>query len=89
MALALTFAVPATVLLAQSAPPKSAAQLQADQIRELEQFLAVYKKVKSSYVDKVDDKQLMEGAIQGMLASLDPHSGFLEQIRFQQPANPD
>ena len=82
LALALTFAVPATVLLAQSAPPKSAAQLQADQIRELEQFLAVYKKVKSSYVDKVDDKQLMEGAIQGMLASLDPHSGFLNKSDF-------
>lgn len=82
LALALTFAVPATVLLAQSAPPKSTAQLQADQIRELEQFLAVYKKVKSSYVDKVDDKQLMEGAIQGMLASLDPHSGFLNKSDF-------
>ncbi len=82
LALALTFTVPATVLLAQSAPPKSAAQAQADQIRELEQFLAVYKKVKSSYVDKVDDKQLMEGAIQGMLASLDPHSGFLNKSDF-------
>jgi carboxyl-terminal processing protease len=82
LALALIFTVPATVLLAQSAPPKSAAQLQADQIRELEQFLAVYKKVKASYVDKVDDKQLMEGAIQGMLASLDPHSGFLNKSDF-------
>ena len=65
-----------------NAQQKSAAQAQADQIRELEQFLAVYKKVKSSYVDKVDDKQLMEGAIQGMLASLDPHSGFLNKSDF-------
>ena len=64
LALALAISVPATVLLAQSAQQKTAAQMQADQIRELEQFLAVYKKVKSSYVDKVDDKQLMEGAIQ-------------------------
>ena len=31
--------------------------------RELEQFLAVYKKVKANYVDEVKDKQLMEGAI--------------------------
>jgi carboxyl-terminal processing protease len=82
LAVALALSVPATVLLAQSAQQKSAAQLQADQIRELEQFLAVYKKVKSSYVDKVDDKQLMEGAIQGMLASLDPHSGFLNKSDF-------
>lgn len=82
VALALALSLPATVLLAQSAQQKAAAQTQTDQIRELEQFLAVYKKVKSSYVDKVDDKQLMEGAIQGMLASLDPHSGFLNKSDF-------
>jgi carboxyl-terminal processing protease len=78
-ALALAVSVPATVLLAQSAQQK---QAQTDQFRELEEFLAVYKKVKSSYVDKVEDKQLMEGAIQGMLASLDPHSGFLNRSDF-------
>lgn len=82
LGIALAVALPATVLLAQSAQQKSASQVQADQIRELEQFLAVYKKVKSSYVDKVDDKQLMEGAIQGMLSSLDPHSGFLNKSDF-------
>lgn len=79
IALALAVSVPATVLLAQSAQQK---QAQTDQFRELEEFLAVYKKVKSSYVDKVEDKQLMEGAIQGMLASLDPHSGFLNRSDF-------
>jgi carboxyl-terminal processing protease len=79
IALALAISIPATVLLAQSAQQK---QAQADQFRELEEFLAVYKKVKSSYVDKVEDKQLMEGAIQGMLASLDPHSGFLNKSDF-------
>lgn len=79
VALALAISVPATVLIAQSAQQK---QAQTDQFRELEEFLAVYKKVKSSYVDKVEDKQLMEGAIQGMLASLDPHSGFLNKSDF-------
>ena len=79
IALALAISVPATVLLAQSTQQK---QAQTDQFRELEEFLAVYKKVKSSYVDKVEDKQLMEGAIQGMLASLDPHSGFLNKSDF-------
>ena len=82
LALTLAVTVPVTVLLAQSAQQKTVSQAQADQIRELEQFLAVYKKVKSSYVDKVDDKQLMEGAIQGMLSSLDPHSGFLNKSDF-------
>ncbi len=80
LALALALSLPATMLLAQSAQQKPAAQ--SDQFRELEEFLAVYKKVKSSYVDKVEDKQLMEGAIQGMLASLDPHSGFLNKSDF-------
>jgi carboxyl-terminal processing protease len=79
LALALAISIPATVLIAQSAQQK---QAQTDQFRELEEFLAVYKKVKSSYVDKVEDKQLMEGAIQGMLASLDPHSGFLNKSDF-------
>ena len=51
--------------------------------RELEQFLAVYKKVKANYVDEVKDKQLMEGAIQGMLSSLDAHSGFLNASDFE------
>ena len=82
LALTLAVTVPVTVLLAQSAQQKTVSQAQADQIRELEQFLAVYKKVKSSYVDKVDDKQLMEGAIQGLLSSLDPHSGFLNKSDF-------
>jgi carboxyl-terminal processing protease len=80
LALALALSLPASVLLAQNAQQK---QAQADQFRELEEFLAVYKKVKTSYVDKVDDKQLMEGAIQGMLASLDPHSSFLNKSDFQ------
>lgn len=81
-ALALAVSIPVTVLLAQSTPARPAAQPSADQFRDLEEFLAVYKRVKSSYVDKVDDKQLMEGAIQGMLASLDPHSGFLNKSDF-------
>jgi len=51
--------------------------------RELEQFLSVYKKVKANYVDEVKDKQLMEGAIQGMLSSLDAHSGFLNRSDFE------
>ncbi len=54
-----------------------------DPLKEMDEFIAVYKRVKSSYVDKVDDKQLMEGAIQGMLNTLDPHSAFLDKSDFQ------
>ena len=43
----------------------------------LQMFQEVVALVKQSYVDQVDDKKLMAGAINGMLASLDPHSTYL------------
>ncbi|MEO5866850.1 MAG: S41 family peptidase [Sphingomonas sp.] len=39
-------------------------------------FFDVFNRVKATYVDKVDDATLVKGAIQGMLASLDPHSAY-------------
>lgn len=50
--------------------------------RELDTFMEVYNQVKANYVDKVDDKTLVEGAIQGMLAALDPHSSFADGLEF-------
>ncbi len=61
----------------------SLAQSKQDPLADMDEFIAVYKRVKASYVDKVDDKQLMEGAIQGMLQTLDPHSAFLDKSDFQ------
>ena len=54
-----------------------------DTYKQLDQFMAVYERVKQDYVDKVDDKTLMKGAIDGMLASLDPHSSYLDEKDFQ------
>src|SRR3546814_8552386 len=34
--------------------------------------------VKANYVEPIDDSKLIDGAINGMLASLDPHSGYLD-----------
>jgi carboxyl-terminal processing protease len=42
----------------------------------------VFERVRSEYVDKVDDKTLIKGAIDGMLASLDPHSSYLDARDF-------
>jgi carboxyl-terminal processing protease len=70
-------ALASTSLSAQQAPKKS------DPLREMDEFIAVYKRVKASYVDKVDDEQLMKGAIQGMLNTLDPHSAFLDESNFR------
>ena len=38
----------------------------------------VYGKIKSDYVDSIDDKKLMEGAINGLVTNLDPHSSYLD-----------
>ncbi|NUT00344.1 MAG: S41 family peptidase [Sphingomonas sp.] len=50
--------------------------------QELETFMSVYERVKSQYVDQVDDHTLIKGAIDGMLASLDPHSSYAEATDF-------
>ncbi len=52
--------------------------------RELDAFMAVFERVRADYVDKTDDKKLIKGAIDGMLASLDPHSSYLDARDFEQ-----
>jgi carboxyl-terminal processing protease len=49
---------------------------------ELRQLADVYGLIKSDYVEKVDDKKLLSEAIAGMVASLDPHSVYLDQKDF-------
>ena len=44
--------------------------------RQLGLFGDIFQRVRESYVDEVDDKDLVEAAINGMLTSLDPHSYF-------------
>src|SRR5438067_4100082 len=52
--------------------------------QELEKFMSVYERVKANYVDPVDDKTLIKGAIDGMLSALDPHSSYAEASDFDQ-----
>ena len=52
--------------------------------QELEKFMSVYERVKANYVDPVDDHTLIKGAIDGMLAALDPHSAYSEGADFDQ-----
>src|SRR5690348_10801901 len=52
--------------------------------QELEKFMSVYERVKANYVDQVDDHTLIKGAIDGMLAALDPHSSYVENSDFDQ-----
>lgn len=41
-------------------------------------LFATYQRIKASYVEDVDDEKLIRGAIDGMLASLDPHSAYVD-----------
>lgn len=59
------------------------AQVDTETYRELDKFMDVYNRVKADYVDKVDDKTLVKGAIDGMLAALDPHSSYEDGLDYQ------
>ena len=43
-------------------------------LEQLQKFTEVFLRIKSDYVEEVDDKKLMSDAISGMLTGLDPHS---------------
>ena len=45
---------------------------------EFAKLFATYQQIKAAYVDEVDNEQLVRGAIDGMLGSLDPHSAYLD-----------
>ena len=55
----------------------------ANSVREISQFMSVFERVKAEYVDQVTDEQLIRGAIDGMLNSLDPHSSYLDARGFR------
>ncbi len=52
-------------------------------LEELRSFTEVFSRIKSDYVEPVDDKKLLTDAIQGMLAGLDPHSSYLDPEAFK------
>ena len=64
----------ATAAVAPVVPSKPAVSL--DDIRT---FTAVFNLVKQAYVEPVDDSALMQSAVRGLLAGLDPHSEYLDQ----------
>ncbi|WP_166038520.1 S41 family peptidase [Sphingosinicella sp. YJ22] len=59
------------------------AQVEVDTYQNLDEFVSVLNRVRSEYVDQVDDERLIRGAIDGMLASLDPHSSYLDASDFE------
>ena len=51
-------------------------------VEELRTFSDVFGRIKNDYVVDVDDRELIENAIRGMLSGLDPHSSYLDAEQF-------
>src|SRR5580698_596746 len=68
-----------TPAAAVSVPDKDA----NDTFKQLTLFSDILERVRADYVDPVTDDKLIEAALNGMLSSLDPHSGYLNKKSFQ------
>ena len=77
-----SFALPLAVLALIPASAAVRAAAESDTYKQLDALMDVFERVRVDYVDKTDDKKLIEGAINGMLASLDPHSSYLDARDF-------
>ena len=53
-------------------------------LEEVRQLSDVFGLIKSDYVEPVDDKKLLTDAISGMVASLDPHSAYLDKKAYKE-----
>ena len=51
---------------------------------KIDQFVDIYKRIKEQYVDDIDDVDLFNYAIKGMVTGLDPHSSFLSSDDFNE-----
>lgn len=52
-------------------------------LEELRAFSEIFGRIKNNYVEEVDDKDLLNNAIRGMLSGLDPHSTYLDLDDFK------
>ena len=73
----------AGLTLLATQPPTAFVELSAtaassDTYRRLNLFGEVFERVRADYVEKPDDSKLVESAINGMLAGLDPHSSYMD-----------
>src|SRR5690606_22387144 len=70
--------VAGVVLTTQVAGPLVAQETQKPNVYEqLDMFGDIFERIRAQYVEEVDEGELIEAAINGMLTSLDPHSSYL------------
>src|SRR4051794_18635227 len=77
-ALTLFVTQPRAVLMGSSARAAT-----SDTYRQLNLFGGVFERVRSDYVERPEDSKLVESAINGMLAGLDPHSSYMDSKSFR------
>jgi carboxyl-terminal processing protease len=73
--------VPSAPAKASSSSAATSDEIDMDDVRN---FAHVYQIIRQAYVEKVDNKTLMNDAIKGMLAGLDPHSAYLDKEGLQE-----
>ena len=73
----LSFLLLSTGCIADTKSSSKINEMKDDPYALMELFGAVYQEIKKDYVEEPTDKKLIESAINGMLSSLDPHSGFM------------
>lgn len=79
----LIFSLVLAVPNVQAAEKKAKPDNDADTYEMLNLFGEVMERAKNTYVENVNDKKLIESAINGMLVSLDPHSSYLDAQSFK------
>lgn len=71
------------VPMAKAAPAPNVAENSSLPLEELRAFAEVLDRIRSAYVEQVDDRTLLENAIEGMLSRLDPHSSYLDEDAYR------
>ncbi len=63
---------------------KDATEGEALPLKDLQVFVEILNRIKSDYVEPINDKDLLEHAVRGMLTGLDPHSAYLNADEFKE-----
>tara|TARA_B100000676_G_scaffold294396_1_gene332307 strand:+ start:2352 stop:3653 length:1302 start_codon:yes stop_codon:yes gene_type:complete len=82
MVTALFCVTPFASLHAEDPALDQQARQQGVPVDELRAFAEVMERIRSAYIDEIDDRELLESAIRGMLYELDPHSSYLTPDQF-------
>ena len=75
----LTAVISFCVIAEQPDTATAAGEKEAIPLEEIRVLVEVFHKIKNDYVEPISDRDLLENAMRGMLAGLDPHSAYLDE----------